>query len=230
MAKVVIGVTDGRKFEQYANWLAVEPDVEIVRLGYKFNNLADLAKCNGIFLTGGEDIHPRLYNKLEYLELCQADYMDEQRDEFEWKVLEYTQKNQIPVLGVCRGLQLANVFFGGTLIPDIPTFGKFNHSKKAGVPRNHLITIDVNSDLYTLTGLKEGEVNSMHHQSADRVAPQLVSSSVSPDGVVESLEWQNAVDKPFLSLVQWHPEVMKDQNSPLVFSIKKNFLDKVKSL
>ncbi len=229
MGKIIIGVTDGKKYDYYANWISDYPEVEIIRLGYRLNNFEDIKKCTGMFLTGGEDVHPRWYHKPEYHPLCQQDYMDEQRDEFEWKILEYTQQNKMPVLGVCRGLQIANVFFGGTLIPDIPTFGKFNHGKKGNGPRNHSIIIDKNSDFYALVGIEAGEINSMHHQSADRVANNLVASSFSPDGVIESLEWKNPTDQSYLSLVQWHPELMADQASPLVANIKKSFLEKAKN-
>eukprot|EP01031_Cornospumella_fuschlensis_P026358 gene26358-31842_t len=61
---------------------------------------------------GGEDVHPSLYNRPEFLSLCNPNFMDERRDEFEWKVCEYIFKNQVPVLGICRGLQLINVFLG----------------------------------------------------------------------------------------------------------------------
>ncbi len=230
MGNLIIGVTDGRYYEKYASWISDYPEVEIIRLGYRFNNFDEIKKCTGIFLTGGEDVHPQLYHKPEYKELCQQDYMDEQRDAFEWKILEYTQQNKTPVLGVCRGLQIANVFFGGTLIPDIPAFGKFNHGKKEGAPRNHSVMIDRNSDFYKLVGIEAGQINSMHHQSADRVAGDLVATSFSPDGIIESLEWKNPSAKSYLSLVQWHPELMADQNSPFVANIRKDFLEKVKNI
>jgi len=230
MGNLIIGVTDGRLYENYASWISDYPGVEIIRLGYRHNNFDEIKKCTGIFLTGGEDIHPRWYHKPEYRELFLLNDFDEFRDEFEWKIVEYSQQNKMPVLGVCRGLQLANVFFGGTLIPDIPAFGKFNHGKKDGAPRNHSVIIDRNSDFYTLVGIEAGKINSMHHQSADRVAGELVATSFSPDGIIESLEWKNPSAKSYLSLVQWHPELMADQTSPLVANIKKDFLEKVKNL
>jgi putative glutamine amidotransferase len=206
-----------------------ESIVETIKLGYRLNNLNDIKKCHGILLTGGEDVHPRFYNKLEYLELCYQDDIDEKRDEFEIKVLEFTQHNKIPVLGICRGLQIANVFFGGTLIPDIPTFGKFNHSKRAGNDTYHTINIDANGGLYKLIGGVSGEVNSAHHQSADRVGNGLVTNAFSIDGVIEGLEWSDPSSKPYLGLVQWHPERMRDQANSLTAKIKENFLDQIAS-
>lgn len=230
MRKIIIGVTDCSKYDNYANWISKDTQVETIKLGYQQNNFDDIKKCNGIVLTGGEDVHPRFYNKPECLELCYADDMDEKRDEFEIKVLEFTQHNKIPTLGICRGLQIANVFFGGTLIPDIPTFGKFNHSKRAGNDTYHLVSIDPNSGLHKMIGNVSGEVNSAHHQSADRVGKGLVANAFSIDGLIEGLEWINPSDKPYLSLVQWHPERMRDQESVLTKNIESGFLIAVQGL
>jgi putative glutamine amidotransferase len=227
MNQRTIGVTDCSKYDKYANWISKGVQVEAIKLGYSLNNFDDIKKCDGILFTGGEDVHPRFYNNPEYLQLCFADDLDEKRDEFELKVLEFTQKNNMPVLGICRGLQIANVFFGGTLIPDIPTFGKFNHSKKNGVDTYHTISIDRNSELHKVTGVVTGEVNSAHHQSADRVGKNLVANAFSPDGIIEGLEWQNPTGKPYLNLVQWHPERMNDQSSSFTASIKDEFLNQV---
>lgn len=224
MSKVTIGVTDCSKYDNYANWISKEGQVETLKLGYRLNNFDEIKKCQGILLTGGEDVHPRFYNKLEYLELCYQDDMDENRDEFELKVLELTQQNKIPTLGICRGLQIANVFFGGTLIPDIPTFGKFNHSKRGGSDTYHDVRVDISSKMYNLIGTIMGEVNSAHHQCADRVGKGLVANAFSLDGVVEGLEWIDDSEEPYLSLVQWHPERMRDQESEFTENIKMDFL------
>ena len=109
--------------------------MEIIKLSYQENNFNEIERCDGIILTGGNDINPRLYNQPEYLAYCDPKDIDEKRDEFEWKVVQYTEEKQLPLLGICRGLQFVNVYFGGTLVPDIPAFGKFNHGKfKGGRP------------------------------------------------------------------------------------------------
>jgi putative glutamine amidotransferase len=224
MNKMIIGVTDCSKYSNYSNWISKDLGIETIKLGYQWNNFDDIKKCHGIVLTGGEDVHPRFYNKLEYLELCYKDDIDEKRDEFELKVLEFTQQNKIPLLGICRGLQIANVFFGGTLIPDIPTFGKFNHSKKAGKDTYHTIKIDRSSGLFKLIGGDTGQINSAHHQSTQQVGKGLVANSLSEDGIIEGLEWIDSFEKPYLSLVQWHPERMKNQDSALAENVKLEFL------
>lgn len=227
MNEIVIGVTDCSKYDNYANWIGKDGGVQTIRIGHRQNNFEDIKKCHGILLTGGEDVHPQFYHKPEYLELCFQEDMDEKRDEFELKVLEYTQQNHIPLLGICRGLQIANVFFGGTLIPDIPTFGKFNHSKRDGLDTYHAVVIDVNSNLFKTVGLPMGEVNSAHHQSAERVGNGLVGNAVSLDGVIEGLEWQNPKDKPYLNLVQWHPERMVDQANKMTSKIRASFISQM---
>ncbi len=225
--KIIIGITDCSKYLNYEKWILKEPEVEVIKLGYD-NNFDIIRKCQGIVLTGGEDVHPRFYHRPEYLNYCNREDIDENRDEFELKVMEYSQKNSLPVLGICRGLQIANVYFGGTLIPDIPSFGKFNHVKfEPGKDRYHSIRVDHNSALKKIVAVELGEVNSAHHQSADKIGEGLVVSSLSEDGVVESIERKAPEGKPFLLLVQWHPERMISQHSPFVRGIRASFMENV---
>lgn len=220
--KLVIGITDCSKFAVYKNWIESEPDTHVIRLSYNENNFADIDQCDGIILSGGEDVHPRFYNRLEYLQYCHE--IDERRDEFEWKVLEQTESKKLPLLGICRGLQMANVFFGGTLIPDIPSFGKFNHSRFPVKDRTHSIQVDPYSELYKIAGTQTGEVNSAHHQSIELVAKGLVSNALSPDGVIEGVERKDKEGQPYLQLVQWHPERMTDLENVFSKNIKLSFL------
>lgn len=226
MKKITIGITDCSKYPNYEKWILSESDTEVVKLSHKDNNLDDIAKCDGVILSGGEDVHPRFYNKEEYLEYCNE--IDEPRDEFEFKVLEYTEKNKIPVLGICRGLQVANVFYGGTLIPDIPAFGRFNHSRFSDKDRYHTVQVDSNSNLRSIVGAEAGEINSAHHQSADLIGKGLVVNSISADGIVEGIERKDKDTQPFFQLVQWHPERMSDQQNPFAFKIKLSFLEAIR--
>ena len=225
--QIIIGITDCGSYPNYEKWMLNLPEVSVIRLSYKENNLDDVKKCHGVVLSGGEDVHPRFYNKKEYIEFC--DEIDERRDEFEWNVLEYTESTKIPVLGICRGLQMANVFFGGTLIPDIPSFGMYNHSRFAKEDRYHDINVDPNSELKKIAQLDLGRINSAHHQSADMIGKGLVANSFSPDGVIEGLERRNADGKPYLMLVQWHPERMLPQESPFSANVRMSFIDAVKN-
>jgi len=230
MKNIVIGITDCAKYFHYESWIRGQPDVEIIKLSYHENNPGDVERCDGIMLTGGNDINPRLYNQPEYLVYCHQKDIDERRDEFEWKVLQHTEERQLPILGICRGLQFVNVFFGGTLVPDIPAFGKFNHSKfEEGKDRDHLIEIDTNSLLYKIAGQEKGEINSAHHQSVDMPGYGLVANAMSPDGVIEGMERIEAKGKSFLLLVQWHPERMTNQGSIFSQNIRRSFLDAVRN-
>jgi putative glutamine amidotransferase len=225
--KVTIGITDCSKYANYEKWIMDEPDVEVIKLGSSLNNSKDAEKCDGIILSGGEDVHPRYYNKPEYEVYCSE--IIESRDDFEFKVLDEVETHQLPLLGICRGLQVANVYYKGTLVPDIPSFGKFNHSRYSDKDRYHTIEVDVTSELFKITGQAKGEVNSAHHQSAELIGKGLVANSLSPDGIVEGIERQKSEGKPFLQLVQWHPERMNDLESPFSKKIKEAFLNAVRN-
>lgn len=224
-SKTVVGITDCGRFDNYRRWIEEVPGVEVIRL-HGGSSDADITRCDGIVLSGGEDVHPRFYQKEEYLELCHE--IDEKRDAFEWKVLEHVEKNSTPVLGICRGLQIANVFFGGTLVPHIPAFGKFDHAKAGADDRYHTVQVDPNSLLREIVGAAAGTVNSAHHQSADRIGKGLVANALSADGIVEGIEREREATGPFMMLVQWHPERMNEPDSPFSKSIRETFIQAVR--
>lgn len=230
MKKIVVGIAEGSKYFNYENWIKEEPDIEIIKLSYHQNNFNDIEKCNGIILSGGHDINPRLYNQPEFLSYCDPNNIDEKRDEFEWKVMQHIEETQKPLLGICRGLQFVNVFYGGTLVPDIPAFGKFNHSKIAeDKDREHLVDIDTNSALYKIIGEEKGMINSGHHQAVDMPGYGLVANAMSPDGIIEGLERKDSEGRTLMLLVQWHPERMLNQQSVFSKNIKSTFLDAVRN-
>ncbi len=224
----VIGIGAGRKYDNYLKWLLKAPDIEVIKLGHEDQNFDALRKCDGLVLSGGEDVHPRFYGHPEYLSAYSLDDIDEARDEFEMKLLDYAGKHQLPILGICRGLQVANAYFGGTLIPDIPSFGKPDHTKHGeGKDRYHGISVTPGSMLQGITGAAAGEVNSAHHQSVDLPAPALTVNAVSADGIVEGMERRDAGNHPFLLLVQWHPERMSDQESVFSKNIRERFVKSI---
>jgi putative glutamine amidotransferase len=229
MKNIIIGISEGTRYYNYEKWFHDEPGVTIIKLGYQLDNFNEIEKCNGIILSGGHDLNPRLYNQPEFLTYVDPKDIDERRDEFEWKIMQHTEVNQKPLLGICRGLQFVNVYFGGTLVPDIPAFGKYNHSKvNADIDRLHMVDIDPNSTLFKIIGTEKGTINSAHHQSVDMPGFGLVVNAFSPDGIIEGMERRDPEGRSYLMLVQWHPERMADMNSVFTKNIKHSFLEAVR--
>jgi len=225
-----IGITDCGKYENYRKWLDTEPGVEPVKLSMNLQNEGDVDFCDGILFTGGEDVHPELYGKPEYLEEYELKEIIPARDKFEYNVIERALELKKPVLGICRGLQLINVFLGGTLVPDIPRLHQSSgHGKKNGVDQIHSIRVEAGSLLHQISGRDSGDVNSAHHQSAERTADSLRIVASGEPGITEAMEWKDPRERSWLLMVQWHPERMTDLTSPFSAAIKKAFLEAVKS-
>ena len=230
MMKKVVGLTSGRKFENYRRWLTETNEVELVPLSHEESNFEMIKKCAAVVLSGGEDVHPKFYKKPEYVDKYALTDLDEKRDEFEMRILSYADRKHLPLLGICRGLQIANVFFGGTLLPDIQSFGKPPHVKlEEGKDRYHPVWLTDNTLLREITGTRIGEVNSAHHQCVDLMGKGLTMNAVSPDGLIEGLEKRDREDRAFFLLVQWHPERMQDPASPFALNIREKFLSSIRA-
>ena len=226
---ITIGITEGPRYENYERWILSSPGTRVIRLSYKNSAASDIEQCDGLLLSGGQDMHPKFYHKPEYLEFSNANDIDEKRDEFELQMLDKAMQHRLPVLGICRGLQVCNVYLGGSLVPDLPSYGKQEHSAfKEGGDRYHQITVHEETALKNIIGAGDGEINSAHHQSAASIAPGLKANAVSPDGVIEGLERKNPEGEPYLLLVQWHPERMRDRQSAFSNNIRESFLDAVR--
>jgi len=222
---LVIGITDCGRWSNYANWVTHGgQSVETINLSWKNRNLARVEECDGIMLSGGEDLHPRFYGMPERITELDPREVNERRDDFELDLIGLALRKGLPILGICRGLQVVNVFLGGTLILDIPSTGKSDHSKLDGVDRVHEVEVAANTGLARIVGMSRGIVNSSHHQSADKIGRGLKISAVAQDGVVEGLEWEDSDGKSFLQLVQWHPERMQDAESPFRKNLLHEFL------
>ncbi|HLT72277.1 MAG TPA: gamma-glutamyl-gamma-aminobutyrate hydrolase family protein, partial [Cyclobacteriaceae bacterium] len=170
------------------------------------------------------------YNHPEFLPLCTGG-VDERRDEFELRLIDHALSNRLPLLGICRGLQIVNVYSGGTLVPDIPSKGLPNHSRfSEGHDRQHGVSVRSDSRLGAVAGQDIGGVNSAHHQAADLIGAGLIANAFSEDGVIEGLERTGKDERSFLLLVQWHPERMADQRSPLSGGVKQRFLTEIRSV
>jgi putative glutamine amidotransferase len=222
--KLVIGVS---KLEpNYEQWLRkLHNHITIINL-YELPADEVTQQVNtvaGILLPGGGDIHPGLYQCHDDIALCKS--IDPKRDDLETGIIKQAFRFGIPVLGICRGLQILNVAMGGSLYADIPTSFEEAVPHKGENDVFHTVRISEDSLLHNITGIVEGQVNSSHHQAICRLAPVFRASALSGDGVTEAIEVPGANRHPFCLAVQWHPERM-DILNPLSGQLGKTFLDK----
>ena len=167
-----------------------------------------LEDFDGLVLTGGNDVSPILYGE----ENIASVHCDEPLDRFHMGLITSARKMNIPILGICRGFQLLNISFGGTLIQDIPSErpSSVNHKQvDKSMGGAHPVDIVLGSNLYTALKEKSVWVNSLHHQGVKDLGFGLKPSSYAPDGLIESFEGTNVLG------VQWHPEAMFDKMQPL---------------
>ena len=158
-------------------------------------------ELRGVVLTGGWDIAPEFYG---------SDYggrrHDPVRDRFEILLAKMMFQMKKPVLGICRGMQLINVAFGGSLYSDVSEITTKNHWQKIPVDKaSHRIFIKRNTKLFQILETDKMEVNSFHHQAIKKIAKGFIISAVSEDGVIEAIEHK---EHPYFIGVQFHPEYM----------------------
>ena len=172
---------------------------------------------DGMLLAGGGDIDPVTTDRVSRAEHT--------RDTAEIELTHKAFYNDLPVLGICRGLQIINVALGGTLYKDISLMrpGSLNHTSDWRSGRRFVHSIEVVPGT-RLSGLIKGQeivqVNGNHHQAIQTLASDLRISSVAPDGIVESVECKS---KHYLLAVQWHPEWMLDFDDKLSIKIFSSF-------
>src|SRR5574337_1900529 len=166
---------------------------------------AYLHSIDGLLLTGGADIHPSFYGQI-VLERCGE--IDEERDRFEVELIQAARSRDLPLLGICRGLQVLNVAMGGSLYQDLSYRQETDPAHQS--PREqrgesvHQVTIVEGSRLAGILGVRELDVTSTHHQIIRDLAPDLTMNAIASDGVIEGIE----DPERFLLAVHWHPERM----------------------
>ena len=175
-----------------------------------------LDSIDGILLTGGHDVHPSVYGE-EPVPECGA--VCRERDAMESELLKQALKRDIPVLGICRGIQFLNAYLGGTLYQDLPTErppGTEHHQKPPYDIPVHRVSVEKDSGLSRLLNTDSLSVNSYHHQAIKEKADSLKTMAISEDGIIEAVEMP---DKRFVWAVQWHPEFSfrRDLSSRKIF-------------
>lgn len=218
-----------RNFEFYIKWLE-KGNLPYKILDYNLNNFEDVKDCSSLLLTGGnEDIYPEFY--MDWDESKDRSKFKPQRDGFEFRLLDYAFDSNLPVLGICRGMQLLNCKLNGNLINDIQTVRNTVHTKiNENEDRIHEVNVSDDSMLYNIIKQKKGKVNSSHHQGVDRLGEGLKATAKADDGIIEALEWSDNTSKPFMLAIQWHPERMIDQNSPFTKNVLRKFKEVTQSL
>lgn len=168
-------------------------------------------RLDGLLLSGGNDLNPQLYGQ-RVQGKCGA--VDIPRDRYELAAFRYGREKQLPMLGICRGIQLFNAAMGGSNYQDLPSQGFESHTL-LGFPRNaasHTVNLVPGSLLEEIFQTDTLGVNSFHHQAVRQLAPGLQEMARSEDGVIESVRLE---DHPFALAVQWHPEMMYDDPQQL---------------
>lgn len=175
---------------------------------------------DGLLVTGGEDIQPSLYGEESHINTT----IYPEFDAFDYAIIEAFYKANKPIMGICRGMQVINVYFGGSLYQDIDTdyqnLERLHYKNELEHQLSHPVKITKDTELYKILTKEECLVNSYHHQAVKKVAEGFTVSALSPEGIVEAME------KEGIYCTQWHPEKVHTIDEQL--NIIKYFVQKCK--
>ncbi|MEA4816615.1 MAG: gamma-glutamyl-gamma-aminobutyrate hydrolase family protein [Lachnospiraceae bacterium] len=182
----------------------------IIGYGGSLPDISDvLSMADGLLLSGGVDISPLLFDEEPIVPLG---HITPERDIFELEIIRQAIGKNMPIYGICRGMQLLNAACGGTVVQDIYDFYKTKLKHTQNAPKyyaSHTIDISKNSLLFSITGKDTMTVNSFHHQAAGENGENIIKTAFAKDGVPEALEY---VKSSFVLGVQWHPELMYEKD------------------
>lgn len=185
-----------------------------------------LKAIDGLLISGGSDVDPDFYKEKKKAKNLK---LTKERDLFEIALVSTARRKRIPILAICRGMQLVNVAFGGTLHQDFSFEEKFlDHTLEGSLVyhKKHSVIIQEKTKLYSIIGKNRINVNTSHHQMVKKIAPGFILSAWSEkDEVIEGIETKG---DNFLICIQWHPELMKNKNSRLLFESLINAANKRK--
>jgi len=173
---------------------------------------AMLEGMQGLVLTGGEDVDPRHFDTAPHAALGEV---HAKRDAFELALVRAARERRLPTLAICRGIQIANVALGGTLVQDIASEWPNALEHDCGRPRDrrvHEIRVQPGSRLAVALGAEVLKINSMHHQAVARLGEGLTAVAHAPDGIIEGAEW--TADDWWMVGAQWHPEELTATPEP----------------
>jgi len=231
--QIMIGISKGlpeKYYGNYANWLK-SADSTIICIDLYHMSLDSalmmLKNCDGLLLSGGPDVYPGRYD--QGTDTIKCGPIDFTRDTLEWSLISEAKELEMPILGICRGLQIFNIYHGGSLYPDIPTDldTLVTHRCKNTFDCFHHIKVAQESSLFKISGERSGIVNSNHHQGIHRLAESLNAIARTKDGLIESIEYKDLENMPFFLGVQWHPERMELEN-PFSLPIAMQFISEVR--
>ncbi len=195
-AIAITGTEDSKKLRNYIRFFDGLP-VEFVH----HSRIPSFEGFDALFLIGGDDIEPSLYGEENlFPDITQ---LESERDRVELSAIEHFERQGLPVFGICRGIQIINVYFGGTLWQDIPEqLGTTRHKYSSGEKRDvfHEVIIRAENPVFPVG--QRLKVNSFHHQSVKGPGRNLTVFAYADDGIVEGLIHR---EKPILA-IQWHPE------------------------
>ena len=209
--------------ENYVDWIA--DDNTVILDAYRISNTDSiLALADGIIITGGEDINPLLYNDTSNLKLCGD--IDHRRDTLEKKLFDYAFENKIPLIGVCRGMQMINVASGGSLYGDIPSEIGTEVIHRNNGEVMHEIALTESCPLIFPEGQDTFMVNSWHHQGLKNIPDGINVVARSFDGLPEAIYIDERLH-PFMIAVQFHPERLGSDNG-IHKRMRQSFLNAIK--
>ena len=182
-------------------------------------------RLDGVLLTGGGDIDPQRYHGEATRDMVRG--VTAARDEAELQVTQWAVKDDMPLLGICRGHQVVNVALGGDLVVDIPSQIEtaMRHDYYASKPLDHIahtVSIEPESRLAALVGTTTLRVNSRHHQAVKHLGSHMVPTAYATDGIIEGTE---KPDARFLVTVQWHPENLLDKEDGATLALFKGLVE-----
>jgi len=228
--RILVTASRGQDPVEYFEALR-EAGADPVRIEPGVDALSALNNASGLLVTGGADVDPAAYGALPSPLVTGV---EPERDRLETDLLHAARERRMPTLCICRGLQIANVAFGGTLIADIPSAlrnrATVRHEVRLadarterGLIAEHVVRIEADSRLATIVDATELVTGARHHQSADVCAADLRIVGRTPDGIVEALEARFA--SRFWLAVQWHPESTRDLDDGASRAIFRGFAD-----